>query len=116
VRYILLQCLLETGADEEVGALLARYGKDPSPEIAFTRALWKFRRDGRGASADGALDEALRANPHVPAFLLKRKALPKDAPAAVAPGSPEEAQAYAAGAYDAWHKTLGALEWLASKA
>lgn len=115
VRYILLQCLLESGADEELGELLERYGDDASPEIAYTRALWRFRRSGRGKAADSALAEALRANPHVPAYLLKRKKTSPNPPAAAAPGSPEAAEAYASGALDAWHRTLGALEWLASR-
>jgi tetratricopeptide (TPR) repeat protein len=115
VRYILLQCLMESGADEELGDLLDRYGRDPSPAIAYTRALWQFRRAGRGKVADGALAEALKANPHVPAYLLKRKALPARAPAAASIGSPEEAEAYAAGALAVWHQTLGAVEWLASR-
>jgi tetratricopeptide (TPR) repeat protein len=116
VRYILLQCLLESGADEELGELLDRYGRDPSPAIAYTRALWQFRREGRGKISEAALAEALRANPHVPAYLLKRKALPARVPAEAAIGSPEEAEAYAAGALEVWHQTLGAVEWLASKA
>ena len=35
--------------------------------------------------------------------------------AAAHEGSDEEAEAYASGAADAWHRTLGALEWLASR-
>ncbi|MDB5051808.1 MAG: hypothetical protein JWO30_4879 [Fibrobacteres bacterium] len=112
VRYILLQCLLESGADEELGALLDRYGDDTSPEIKFTHALWMFRRKGPGAQADAALSAALRANPHVPGFLLKRKKLSKRIPASALEGSEEEAEAYASGAMDPWHGTLGALEWL----
>jgi tetratricopeptide (TPR) repeat protein len=116
VRYILLQCLLESGADDELADLLARYGRDPSSAIAYTRALWQFRRAGRGKVADAALAEALRANPHVPAFLLKRKPLPARAPSSVGMGSPEEAEAYAAGALGVWHQTLGAVDWLAARA
>jgi tetratricopeptide (TPR) repeat protein len=116
VRYILLQCLMESGADEELGDLLARYGRDPSPAIAYTRALWQFRRAGRGKVSDAALADALRANAHVPAYLLKRKALPARVPAEASIGSAEEAEAYAAGALAVWHQTLGAMEWLASRA
>jgi tetratricopeptide (TPR) repeat protein len=115
VRYILLQCLLESGADEELGELLERYGRDPSPAIAYTRALWQFRRAGRDKVSDAALGEALRANPHVPAYLLKRKALPARVPTEASVGSREEAEAYAAGALAVWHQTLGAMEWLASR-
>jgi tetratricopeptide (TPR) repeat protein len=115
VRYILLQCLLESGADEELADLLDRYGSDPSSAIAFTRALWQFRRAGRGKLADAALAEALRANPHVAAYLLKRKPLPARAPSSAGMGSAEEAEAYAAGALGVWHQTLGAVDWLASR-
>ena len=114
VRYILLQCLLESGADEELGDLLKRYGKDTSPEIGYTRALWMFRREGRSKGAEAALAEARRANPHVIAYLLKRKPLPKRVPTAAEEGGEAEAEAYAAGALDAWNKTLGAADWLAA--
>jgi tetratricopeptide (TPR) repeat protein len=115
VRYILLQCLLESGADEELGALLDRYGKDTSPEIRYTHALWLFRRQGPGAEANARLKVALQANPHVPAYLLKKKKLSQRAPSAAKEGSEEEAEAYAGGAADAWQKTLGALDWLSSR-
>ena len=113
VRYILLQCLLESGADGEIEALLERYGNESSPEIKFTRALWLFRREGASASAEAALLDALRVNLHVPAYLLKRKPLPKRVPEAAHEGSEEEAEAYVHGAMDPWLTTLGALEWLA---
>lgn len=115
VRYILLQCLLESGADDELGALLDRYGKDTSPEIRYTHALWLFRRQGPGAAADARLKEAIRANPHVPAYLLKRKKISQRVPSAAHEGSEEEAEAYASGAADTWQRTLGALDWLASR-
>jgi tetratricopeptide (TPR) repeat protein len=116
VRYILVQCLLESGADEELGALLARYGEDSTPEFRYTHALWSFRHAGPGKDSDALLAKAIAANPHVPAYLLKRKKLPKDVPDSADPGSVEEAEAYASGAVDPWHRTLGALEWLASNA
>ncbi|MDB5104218.1 MAG: hypothetical protein JWP91_1907 [Fibrobacteres bacterium] len=115
VRYILLQCLLESGGDDELGALLIRYGDDTSPEIRFTHALWMFRRQGPGPVADALLKDALKANPHVPGYLLKRKPVSKRVPASAHEGSEEEAEAYASGASDTWHGTLGALEWLASR-
>jgi tetratricopeptide (TPR) repeat protein len=115
VRYILLQCLLESGADEELGALLDRYGKDTSPEIRYTHALWLFRRQGPGPAAGAQLKEAIRANPHVPAYLLKKKKFSNRIPSAAHEGSEEEAEAYASGAADTWHRTLGALDWLASR-
>lgn len=115
VRYILLQCLLESGADEELGALLERYGKDTSPEIRYTHALWMFRREGPGPAANALLKEAVRANRHVPGYLTGKQRLSKRVPEAAHEGSAEEAEAYAAGAFDTWHRTLGALDWLASR-
>jgi tetratricopeptide (TPR) repeat protein len=115
VRYILVQCLLESGADEELGALMDRYAEDTSPVITFSRALWLFRRNGPGPAADAALADAVEANPHVAAFLLKRKKLSKRVHAASRPGSEEEAEAYAGGAMGPWQRTLGALDWLSER-
>jgi tetratricopeptide (TPR) repeat protein len=113
VRYILVQCLLETGADDELGELLHRFRDDGSPQIRYSHALWMFRHEGRGRKADALLRDALGSNPHVPDYLLKRRKPPKDAPAAAAAGGEEEAAAYAMGAGESWRKTLGALDWLA---
>jgi tetratricopeptide (TPR) repeat protein len=115
VRYILVQCLLESGADEELGALLDRYAEDTSPVITFSRSLWLFRRNGPGPAADAALAEAMEANPHVASFLLKRKKLSKRVHTASRPGSEEEAEAYAGGAIGPWQRTLGALDWLSER-
>jgi tetratricopeptide (TPR) repeat protein len=116
VRYILAQVLLETGADEELGELLERFRGDASPQILYSHALWMFRREGRGRMADELLERAVRANPHVPGYLLKRRKPPREAPRSAGPGSEEEAAAYAMGASESWRKTLGASEWLAEKA
>lgn len=116
VRYILAQVLLETGAEGELGDLLERFRSDASPQIRYSHALWMFRHEGRGGKADALLAEAIRSNHHVPAYLLKRRKPPKVAPMTAGAGSEEEAAAYAMGALESWHKTLGAAEWLAEKA
>lgn len=113
VRYILAQCLLETGADEELGDLLERFREDASPQIRYSHALWMFRHEGPGRKASALLAEAVASNPHVPAFLLGREPLPKTAPGLAEAGSLEEAAAYVMGAQESWHKTLGAVDWLA---
>ncbi len=116
VRYILAQCLLETGADEELGELLERFRGDGSPQIRYSHALWMFRREGPGPKAAELLKQAMASNPHVPAFLLKRRKLPKQAPSRADAGSEDEAAAYAMGALESWHRTLGAADWLAENA
>ena len=116
VRYILAQVLLETGAEGELGELLERFRDDASPQIRYSHALWMFRREGPGRKADALLEEAVRSNPHVPDYLLKRKKPPKSAPRTAEAGSEEEAGAYAMGAVESWQNTLGAVEWLARTA
>lgn len=116
VRYILIQTLLESGADDEIGKWLRMFKDDPSATLKYTHALWLFRREGAGAKADAQLAAAVKSNPAVPAFLLGRKSAPREVPEAVAPGSEEEAAAYALGALDPWRATLGALEWLSARA
>jgi tetratricopeptide (TPR) repeat protein len=113
IRYVLIEYLLESGADQELGDLLEKYPDDASPELSYTRALWVYRREGRTKAASALLSKAFESNPHVPDFLLNRKKLPKNLPESATFGSPEEAATYVLGAIEPWHHTLGALEWLA---
>ncbi|MBI3961845.1 MAG: hypothetical protein HY335_03755 [Deinococcus sp.] len=114
IRYILANCLLEDGRDEELGALLQQYKDDAAATWAYSRALWWFRDEGTGDSANRALQEALRTNPYVPAYLLGHKSLPRQLPPYVGLGDESEAVEYAAHALGVWHMTEGALAWLAS--
>jgi tetratricopeptide (TPR) repeat protein len=116
VRYMLMEGLLESGADEEIGALLTRYKTDASAVFCYTQALWMFRRLGPVKSAGASLAKAVAANPHVPGFLLKRIKLPKQAPKTISPGSFEEAESYAMHGIAVWQKTIGAVEWLTANA
>ena len=113
--WLLAQCLLETGEEGELGTLLERFRDDTSPQIRYSHALWMFRREGDGPKAKSLLSEAAESNPHVPAYLLKKKPFPKAPAEFVEPGSDEEAAAYAMGAVETWRNTLGALDWLGGK-
>lgn len=110
VRDLLVNCLLEDGSDEMVGKLLDQYEEDASATWLYSRALWAFRRTG--TRAEKQLRAALDGNPHVPAYLLGRKPLPRILPEYVGFGDETEAIAYAAEALDLWHNTPGALQWL----
>ncbi len=112
VRYLLIQWLLESGDDEELGQWLGRYADDDSPGLRYAHALWLFRRAGPGKSANAQAAKAIRANPHVVDFLLGRKEAEGFAEESVSPGSPEEAASYALGGQAAWTETRGALDWL----
>ncbi len=66
------------------------------------------------AGARKLLAEAREENPHVPAYLAGRKALPKRLPDYVGFGDESEAIDYAAGAAALWASVPGALAWLVS--
>lgn len=96
---------------DAVERLLRRYKDDGSAELAYPAALDAFRR---GARAEEMLDQAIEANAHVPAFLLRPEPVPRSTDSAYLEwGSPEEAAAYVAAGRDAWLNVPGALDWLA---
>ncbi len=113
VRYTLLYCLLAEGLDEEAGQLLAENASEETCFMAYSRALWYFRKQGGGRESNNYLKIALDSNSHVPEYLLKKRSLPFKQPPSYALGSPDEAIIYVSEAKEAWEKTPGALEWLA---
>ena len=58
------------------------------------------------------LAEARAQNPHVPDYLLGRKALPDPLPDVIRMGGEDEGQSCAAISWGAWHLSPGALAWL----
>ncbi|NBC15780.1 MAG: hypothetical protein GVY18_00515 [Bacteroidetes bacterium] len=111
-RYALAHCLLATERDEALDALLDRYEDDAAATWHYTRALLRFRQEGSGPTADAALAAAIEQNPHVPAFLLGKKKMPKQPPAYVGFGDENEAVDYVLANIDVWRNTYGALRWL----
>ena len=69
LRYTLASWLLTVGDDVALERLLTAYPNEAGAHWAYTRALLTFHRQGPGPAADQALRQALRANPHVPAYL-----------------------------------------------
>lgn len=112
IRYELAGWLLDEELDEELGELLQRYGEDASAFWVYTRALWRFRKEGATKEATAALKEAIEINPYVPLYLLGHKSLPGALPELIGFGDESEAVAYFARALSAWLRTPGALEWL----
>jgi hypothetical protein len=66
----------------------------------------------QGVEAGAALEEAIECNPHVPAYLLGDKKLPKQMPAYVGFGDENEAVDYASAGIANWRTTQGAVRWL----
>ena len=116
IRYSLLNLLVATGQDEKALALLnGEYHDDAMAEWLYTRALLTFKTEGAGPAANAALKEALKQNPHVPAYLTGSKRLPVKQPAFMGFGDENEAVSYVSGALPVWRKTPGALDWLQSR-
>ncbi len=113
IRYILLDCLLELGLDDDAAKLLKRYKDDGSAHWAWAGALSLFRRGGDNAVSRKALARAAKTNKHVAAYLIGRKKLPRALPAFISMGGEDEAVAYVHDSAVPWIATPGALTWLA---
>ncbi len=113
IRYILLDCLLELGLDDEAAKLLRRYKDDGSAHWAWAGALSLFQREGDNAASRKALARAAKTNKHIAAYLLGRRKLPRSLPAFISMGGEDEAVAYVHDSAVPWNATPGALRWLA---
>jgi tetratricopeptide (TPR) repeat protein len=116
VRYASLAALLLAGRDEDAGRLLEQYGDEPSALWSYGRALWTFRREGDSPAARRCLQEALRVNRHVPAYLTGDVLWEDPSPTAYSPGSREEAVIVDDEQGEAWEMTPGAEDWLRARA
>lgn len=114
IRYLLLGALIELGRNGEAGELIKRYRNDWSAAWAWSRALLSFRQKGDVAASRKALARAVEANPHVTAYLLGRKRLPRTLPPFIGIGDETEAADYVDLAKSAWKATAGALIWVAT--
>ncbi|MFN8489756.1 MAG: hypothetical protein U0350_19380 [Caldilineaceae bacterium] len=111
IRYSLLNLLLDMDEDATARQLLAEYD-DGMAEWLYTAALIAFRAQGVGPETDALLREALKMNPHVPAYLTGRKKIPVHLPPYIGFGDENEAVSYATSYLKHWRRTPGAVEWL----
>jgi hypothetical protein len=116
IRYVMACCLVELDRDEDVKGVLAQYENDAAATWAYTPALLAFREWGDSDAARKALRTARGMNPHVPAFLLGERRLPKVLPEMIGFGDESEAIEYAAEGLKGWQRTPGALDWLVTQA
>ena len=112
LRYVLLGWLLELQDGAPVQRLLNRFKQDASATWLYGRALHVFRTDGKTERSRRTLAEAWHANEHVPVYLLRWKAPPRDLPETIGFGDEDEAVECEAELGTAWRNTPGALEWL----
>ncbi len=114
LRYRQAHWLLALEAYDELDELFATYADDGAAAFTYTKALTAFRRRGDDAGSRDLLAQARELNPHVPAYLTGRTALPKRLPAYIGFGEETEAVDYAACAGGLWASVPGALAWLDS--
>jgi tetratricopeptide (TPR) repeat protein len=112
VRYILMETLLSLGLNDEAEQLHKRYD-DVTAFWVYPKALLDFRKTGDSEQSRTSRAEAVRANAHIPEFLLGRKKLPKALPDRYELGRETEAIIYAAEYGEPWRATAGAIDWLA---
>lgn len=115
IRWASAARLVALGDDQRLERLLEEHGDDGTAFMLFTRALLTYRQEGPGREANSRLREACEANPHVPAYLLGRRPLPKEPPRYIGFGDEQEAEAYVFDFGEGWAATPGALQWLASR-
>lgn len=111
VRYLLLYGLLEEDRLAEVPDHIREHGDGATP-FAYGQALWSFCTAGPGGRSDDYLRAALKANPHVPSYLLGDRYFSPPFPAYYSPGDVNEALCYVQYAATAWKRKPAALIWL----
>ena len=112
IRYSLLNLLMELNRPDQVDTLLREYEDEWSSQWRYTRVLRAFQKEGNSPAAQGALEEALEQNPHVPDYLTGAKRIPNRLPDMISLGRESEAVSYASTHLNFWRKTRGAVAWL----
>lgn len=112
VRHDLAACLLEDGDLEGLEGLLDEYPDEYSAVWFYSRALLKFRKEGRTPAADACLVLAFEQNRFIPPYLLGKKRIPSSTPEYMRIGDETEAVVYTLDNGRAWQETQGALMWM----
>jgi tetratricopeptide (TPR) repeat protein len=112
VRLALAGFLLALDGDGDLARLLDAYPDEGSAAWAYTKALLAFRRGGDTPEARRLLEEAKKANKHVPDYVLDRKFPPPERPGSHSPGDESEALHYIGSCLAGWVSTPGAVAWL----
>ena len=117
IRYSLLGCLLGRDDSAAVKELLSDYPEEWSVFWLYTKALIAFREDGPDDKQAVALAaEAWSVNEHVPAILAGTQAPVFSEDEYITEGGADEATYYVTECGGVWHRTPGAVAWLAALA
>ena len=110
IRYTLAGFLLCEDRDDDLAKLLQEFPQEGSAIWAYSKTLLAFRQ--KSDEAGKLLQTAMKANQHVPAFLLGKEQLPEEKPPYYSPGQESEAIMYAGIFLRNWRATSGAITWL----
>ena len=110
-RYRLVCCLLAANDLKALTTLLKRREGDVSAFMAWA-ALLEAIRSKNEKGAEAALLRARRINPYFEEYLTGRRKLPKQVPAIVDPGSPEEAASALRLFGETWANDREGIYWL----
>jgi hypothetical protein len=113
LRYTLAARLLLMDRFDDLGQLLDQY-PETSTTWLYNRALLVFRRQGDSAEARELLQQARKANKHVPAYLIGDRRVPMEGPPYYSHGDETEAVVYAQSYTGGWRAIPGAIDWLRS--
>lgn len=113
VRLNLMCALLMTERDADIEELLSRFCIETSAHMLYSRALYIFKKHGKGPLATRTLREAYAANPHVFEFILQRRSLSDHPDEEMGDfGGYDEALLYVSSGMKLWAIVPGAIEWL----
>lgn len=114
VRGVLINWLIFRNKCKQVESLLNDYKDDFLCSMAYSKALFLFRK-GDFQKASKALTEAIERNKFVPLYLLQFKDMPEVLPECVGFGDENEAIEYVYDSFQVWYGIPGAIEWLDEK-
>jgi tetratricopeptide (TPR) repeat protein len=118
VRYILAAWLLILKKYDEAHRLIKEYDDDAGPAISWAKLLLDIIEQKNKTTINKSYRQAIKCNPHVVPFILKKKRLPKSIPGSFALGSKEEAAVYMLLEYgkELWKQYPSAVQTLAELA
>lgn len=111
IRDQLMLYLIETGQYEKYMKYDTMYKDEKFAFTLFNRALFAYKTEGIGPSANKKLKEAVKFNKFVLPKLLDNE-FPEELPDYYGLGDENEAIIYVHFSSAIWHSTKGAIEWL----
>lgn len=111
IRYSLIQKLIELRRYEEAEGWLDEYPEE-SAQMAYNRILVMHGKNGLSKKVEDAMEEAYIVNPHVPDYLLGKRALPDERPEYVGFGDESEAAEYVFDHFRLWWRETDLLKKL----